>query len=123
MSAAVLERDVQGEEVNSARAGEETCRRKIVALREGLRDVFYSHGVALSQGASNDDLLSSVAQLCGKQSVRHSERLDTSWQEEYKSVAQGIGSLVGEGHFTADTEPTEIIQTVQSRYVPDEREV
>lgn len=123
MSTAMLEHDVQGEEVNSVRAEEETCRRKIVVLREGLRDIFDSRGVAISQGASNDDLLSSVAQLCGKPPVRHSEHLDASWNEEYASIAQRIGSLVGEDHFTADTEPTEIIQTVQSRYTPDVRDV
>ena len=116
MSAAILENDVQGEEVHSVRAREEACRQKIVALRDGLRNIFGSRGVVLSQGVSNDDLLSSVAQLCGKPSTRHLERLDTSWREEYKLVTQRIGSLVGEGQFTADTEPTEIIQTVQSRF-------
>jgi len=115
MSAAILEHDLQGEEVKSVRVGEEACRRKIVALREGVRNIFDSRGVALSQGASNENLISSVAQLCGKPPIRQSEHLDTSWKEEYESVAQRIGSLVGGEHFTAETEPTEIIQTLQSR--------
>jgi len=75
----------------------------------------------LSQGASNDDLISSVAQLCGKPPIRQSEHLDTSWKEEYESVVQRIGSLVGGEHFTADTEPIEIIQTVQSRSLHDKK--
>jgi len=115
MSLVVLEYDIQDAEVNSARIEEETFRRKIVDLREGLRDVFNSHDIILSQGISNSDLLSSVAQICGQQPAKYLERLGTSWEEEYTSVAQRIGFLLEDRNFSIDTEPTEIIQAVQSR--------
>lgn len=113
MSAAILERDTGRNEMESLRREEEACRKKIVALRSGLRTLFQENGTLMSAGVSNADLVNAVAQLIGKPRSQRSERFDTSWTEEYQSLVQQVNELLGSA-FTADSDPEVILQEIGS---------
>ncbi|PIR52916.1 hypothetical protein COU76_04030 [Candidatus Peregrinibacteria bacterium CG10_big_fil_rev_8_21_14_0_10_49_10] len=113
MSVAILERDTGRNEMESLRSKEEACRKKIVALRGGLRTLFQEKGTIMSAGVSNADLMNAVAQLKGQPRSQRSERLDTSWGEEYQSLVQQVNTLL-DSAFTADSDPEVILQEIRS---------
>ncbi|MBU0766760.1 hypothetical protein KKF55_03175 [Patescibacteria group bacterium] len=113
VSVAILEQDTGKSETESLRIEEEACRKKIVALRRGIRTLFQEKGTLMSEGVSNADLVNAVAQLKGKPQSQRNEHLDTSWSKEYQSLVQQVNMLLGSA-FTADSDPEGILQEIRS---------
>jgi hypothetical protein len=111
---AALELDMQENHEALAREDDELCRRKLVALRGELRKTLEKRGIILGKGASNESVLSCMSQLMCTDS-NYVERLDTGWREEYEQFIQDIGSMVKQTEFNADTEPEEVVQSIETK--------
>ena len=94
------------------RESDEQCRQKVVILREGLRAASKRNGIALSGGASNKDLLSSVQRLIStSEGVEYVERLNAGWHEEYRQLVQCIGRATHH-EFDVEANPHEVISSI-----------
>jgi len=96
---------------------EEEYRKKVAALREGVRQVLCKHEIFLGPGVSNFDLLDILSQVLGNRSteVAYVEDFNSDWYDVYLQVVKQIAALMSHCEFGVGTEPQDIVKSIEQR--------